>query len=118
MLIFPAPDCCDRPEVFCVPESMDVCPELLIAAGVRAAQSCDDLFARHAGAEETGESDLAGWVGSSAAALSARAALWATATTTLSTAVQEHAEALRQSALNFVEMDRRNASAVAEDWPR
>jgi WXG100 family type VII secretion target len=101
-----------------VPESMDVCPELLIAAAVQAAQSCDDLFASHAGADATVESALSGWVGSSAAALSARAALWATATTTLSTAVQEHAEALRQSALNFVEMDRRNASAVAEDWPR
>jgi len=101
-----------------VPESMDVCPELLIAAAVQAAQSSDDLFASHAGADATVESALFGWVGSSAAALSARAASWATATTTLSTAVHDQAEALRKSALNFAEMDHSNASAVAADWPR
>ena len=101
-----------------MPESMDVCPELLIAAAVQAAQSSDDLFASHAGADAMVGSALSGWVGSSAAALSARAASWAAVTTTLSTAVAEHAEALRQSALDFVEMDRRNASAVAADWPR
>lgn len=101
-----------------MPESMDVCPELLIAAAVQAAQFADDLFASHAGADAMVESALFGWVGSSAAALSARAASWATATTALSTAIQDHAEALRQSALNFVEIDRFNASAVAADWPR
>lgn len=101
-----------------MPESMDVCPELLIAAAAQAAQSSDDLVASHTGGDATVESALFGWVGSSAAAMSARAASWVTATTTLSAAIHEHAEALRQSALNFVEMDRRNASAVAADWPR
>lgn len=100
-----------------MPSSMHICPESLAAAAVQAGQYSDDLFASHARVDAAVESALSGWVGSSAVALVARAASWAIATTVLSTAVREQADALRQSALQFAEMDRRNAAALARIGP-
>jgi len=100
-----------------VPSSMHICPESLAAAAVQAGQYSDDLFASHARVDATVESALSGWVGSSAVALATRAASWAIATTVLSTTVREQADALRQSALQFAEMDRRNAAVLARIGP-
>lgn len=94
------------------PESMDVCPDLLIAAAVHADLSAEELSADHERADTAIDSALSGWVGRSAAALAARSGTWATATTTLSAAICAHGEDLRRSALQFAEMDYRNGAVL------
>lgn len=95
-------------------ESMNIVPELLIAAGAQADAHSQDLFASHASADAMVDSALFGWVGRSAVALSATAARWAASTTELSTRVYEHGEALRLTGANFAETEHRNAEAAAQ----
>ena len=94
------------------PESMDVCPDLLIAAAVDAGLTAEEFLVDHARADAAIDSALSGWVGRSAAALAARSGTWATATTTLSAAICAHGEDLRRSALQFAEMDYRNRAVL------
>ena len=95
-------------------EPMNATPELLIAAGVRTDAHSQDLFASHARADAAVDSALFGWVGQSAAALSATASMWASATTDLSIRVYAHGEALRLTGVQFAEMEHRNAQTAAQ----
>ena len=94
------------------PELMDVCPDLLIAAAVHADLSAEEFSANHERADMAVDSALPGWVGRSAAALTARSGTWATARATLSAAICAHSEALRVAALQLAEMDHRNGAAL------
>lgn len=94
------------------PESLDACPDLLIAAAVHADLSAEEFSANHERADTAIDSALPGWVGRSAAALAARSGTWAAAAATLSAAICAHSEALRISALQFAEMDHRNGAAL------
>ena len=88
-----------------MPESLHVAAELLIISGSLADDQAHDLMANHARADSAVDSALAGWVGRSAAALSATAATWATATRDLAAQVCEHGAALRITGMAFADMD-------------
>jgi hypothetical protein len=94
------------------PGAMAACPDLLIAAAVHAGIHADEFCASHERADTAVDSALPGWVGRSAAALSARSGTWATATATLSAAICAHSEVLRVAALQLAEMDHRNGAAL------
>ena len=97
-----------------VPEPLNVDAELLIVSGALADDKAHDLLARHTRADSDVASALAGWVGRSAAALSATAATWATATRDLATQVCEHGAALRITGMAFADIDLRGARATAQ----
>ena len=102
------------PEGLLVPEPLNVAPELLIVSGALADDQADDLLANHARVDSAVDSALIGWVGRSAAALSATAATWTTATRDLATRVCEHGAALRITGMAFAEMELRSARATAQ----
>jgi uncharacterized protein YukE len=91
---------------------MDACPDLLIAAAVYADLAAEEFCANHERADTAVDSALSGWVGRSAAALTARSDTWATATATLSAAICAHSGALRVAALQLAEMDQGNGAAL------
>ena len=97
-----------------VPEPLNVDAELLIVSGALADDQAHDLLARHTRADSAVDSALAGWVGRSAAALSATAATWATATRDLAAQVCEHGAALRITGMAFADMDLRGARVTAQ----
>ena len=97
-----------------MPEPLNVDPELLIVSGALADDQAHDLLASHTRAESAVHSALTGWVGRSAAALSATATTWATATQDLATQVCEHGTALRITGMAFAEMEVRSARATAQ----
>ena len=95
-------------------ESMNVSPELLIAAGVQAEAYSQELFDSCNRTDAVVDAALLGWVGQSAAAMSARAATWSAEMTALCTGAYEHGEALRLSGMTFAEIERHNAEAAAQ----
>ena len=95
-------------------EPLHVAAELLIVSGTLADDQAHDLLANHARTDSAVDSALTGWVGRSAAALSASAATWATATRDLATRVSEHGAALRITGMTFAEMEHRGARATAQ----
>ena len=97
-----------------MPEPLNVAAEFLIVAGALADDQAHDLMADHARVDSAVDSAMTGWVGRSAAALSASAATWTTATRDLATRVCEHGAALRTTGMTFAEMDLRSARAMAQ----
>jgi uncharacterized protein YukE len=97
-----------------MPEPLNVAAELLIVSGALADDQAHDLLANHARADSAVDSALTGWVGRSAAALSASAAMWATTTQDLATRVCEYGAALRITGMAFTDMDLRAARATAQ----
>jgi uncharacterized protein YukE len=97
-----------------VPEPLNVTAELLIVSGTLADDQAHDLLANHARVDSAVDSALTGWVGRSAAALSASAAAWIPATRDLATQVCEHGAALRITGMAFAEMELRSARATAQ----
>jgi hypothetical protein len=97
-----------------VPEPLRVAAELLIVSGTLADDQAHDLLANHARADSAVDSALTGWVGRSAAALSASAATWATTTHDLAARVREHGAALRFTGMAFAEMEHLSAQATAQ----
>jgi len=97
-----------------VPEPLNVAAELWIVSGALADDQAHDLLASHTRADSAVDSALTGWVGRSAAALSATAATWATATRDLATRVGEHGAALRITGMAFADMDLSSARATAQ----
>jgi len=102
------------PEGLLVPEPLNVAAELLIVSGALADSHADDLLANHARVDSAVNSASTGWVGRSAAALSATAATWTTATRDLATRVCEHGAALRITGMAFAETELRSAGATAQ----
>ena len=102
------------PEGLLVPEPLNVAAELLIVSGALADSHADDLLANHARVDSAVDSASTGWVGRSAAALSATAATWTTATRDLATRVCEHGAALRITGMAFAETELRSAGATAQ----
>jgi hypothetical protein len=102
------------PEGLLVPEPLNVAAELLIVSGALADSHADDLLANHARVDSAVDSASTGWVGRSAAALSASAAAWTSATRDLATRVCEHGAALRITGATFAEMELRGARATAQ----
>ena len=97
-----------------MPEPLNVAAELLIVSGALADSHADDLLANHARVDSAVDSASTGWVGRSAAALSATAATWTTATQDLATRVCEHGAALRITGMAFAEMELRSTRATAQ----
>ena len=94
-------------------EAMNVDPELLVASGGVLDEHSQRVFAAHSAADQTTESALFSWVGQSQSALAAKAADWATVTTTLTARLYGHAEGLRTSGLRFAAMDQRDAETLS-----
>ncbi|MCV7229965.1 WXG100 family type VII secretion target [Mycolicibacterium komossense] len=84
-------------------------PEHLIASGAIADDHSQNVFVTHSAADSAIESSLFSWAGQSQTAMTAKAGEWATLTTTLTTRLYSHAEALRTSGLSFADMDNQNA---------
>ena len=97
-----------------MPEPLNVAAELLIVSGALADDQANDLLANHARVDSAVDSASTGWVGRSAAALSATAATWTTATRDLATRVCEHGAALRITGMAFAETELRSAGATAQ----
>ena len=97
--------------------SMDVDPASLVSSGQLMDQHSRNVFTTHSAADQAIESSLFSWVGASRAALVAKAAAWAEATTTLSARLYDHAEGLRVSGVSFAEMDRRDAARLSGPSP-
>jgi hypothetical protein len=68
-----------------VSEVLRVSPELLVSSGGVMDEHSQNVFRTHSAADQVIESSLFSWVGRSQAALAAKAATWATVTTSLST---------------------------------
>ncbi|MEZ0357650.1 WXG100 family type VII secretion target [Mycobacterium sp. SA01] len=94
-------------------DRLNVSPEHLLSWAATVDQHSQNVFATHAQADQTFESSLFSWAGQSQAAMSAKAAEWATVTTVLSTRLYAHGEGLRVSGLSFADMDARDAAKLA-----
>ena len=97
-----------------MPEPLNVAAELLIVSGALADDQAHNLLADHARADSAVDSALAGWVGRSAAALSASATTWAITTQDLATRVCEYGAALRITGMAFTDMELRATRATAQ----
>ena len=97
-----------------MPEPLHVAAESLILSGALADDQADDLLATQARADSAVDSALTGWVGRSAAALSASVATWATATQDLADRICEHGTALRITGTAFADMEQCGAQATAQ----
>jgi len=95
-------------------EPLKVDPESLVTSGGMLDQHSQNVFVTHSQADQRIDSSLFSWVGQSQSALAAKAAAWATVTTTLTTRLYEHAEGLRVSGMTFAAMDQRDAEELAE----
>ncbi|MEZ0362674.1 hypothetical protein ACAG26_03105 [Mycobacterium sp. pUA109] len=84
-----------------------------MTAAVQVGGHGDDLAARHLAADNRIEAAAPGWAGRSAAALSARAARWAAASTAMVGRVGAHATDLHTGALRFSVLEATNARLLA-----
>jgi len=86
--------------------------EQLAIAGNQVVGHGEDLAAGHLAADNRIEAANAAWIGSSAAALSARTTRWRQTTTTLLARVSDHAQGLHAAAYAYGE----NEDARATDF--
>lgn len=96
-----------------VPDAVAVDPEMLAAAAAHAEAHHRSLVESLGAADAAVSRALAGWIGRSRDALTARAAQWAAATEALCSPIDDLAAALRHSSIGFAESDRGHARAVA-----
>lgn len=92
---------------------VNVDPELVAQAAGRADAELRVLLDAHGAASAAIDSALRGWVGESAAALSAATGRWAAATSEVGALIAAHAEALRISGLTLSEMAVRHTARLA-----
>lgn len=92
---------------------LKVDPELVAQAAGRADDELRVLVDAHGAAMAAIDSALRGWIGESAAALSAATVRWAAATGEVGTLIAAHAEALRISGLTISEMAVRHTASLA-----
>jgi WXG100 family type VII secretion target len=87
-------------------------PDDLLISGAKVDGHAWDVHATHAAADARIDSELAGWAGSSLAAMTAKAAKWQGVTAALSERLLDHALALRASGIGFQQTEDDNARAV------
>jgi WXG100 family type VII secretion target len=96
-----------------VSETIRVLPEHLVVSGCRVAGHAEDVQITHSASDARIDSALSGWVGSSAAAMAAKAAGWQGMTEMLSGRLADHASALHASVTAFQETEDDNIRAVS-----
>ena len=95
-------------------EELRVIPDALGHAGNELANHGESLLALQQSCHGAAEAAQPGWIGSSAGALEALLDRWAIASTTHIGRFGAHACAMHFAAVEFTEMERRNAAALAE----
>ena len=95
-------------------EELRAIPDVLSHVGNELANHGESLLALQQSCHGEAEGAQSGWVGASAGALSGLLARWATASTTHIGRFGEHSSRMHFAAVEFTEMERRNAAALAE----
>jgi uncharacterized protein YukE len=95
-------------------EELRVIPDVLSHVGNELANHAESLLALQRSCHGAAEGAQSGWVGSSAGALAALLDQWATASTTHVGRFDAHSCGMHFAAVEFTEMERRNAAALAE----
>jgi uncharacterized protein YukE len=86
--------------------------EALAGSASHVTGQAEDLAIAHLASDNRIEAAQSGWVGSSAAALSIKAAAWRETSRTLLTRVGGHAMALHSDGIAFAAMEREGADAL------
>ena len=88
--------------------------EALAGSASRVTGQAEDLAIAHLASDNRIEAAQPGWVGSSAAALSIKAAAWLETSHTLLTRVGGHAMALHSDGIAFAAMEREGSDVLRE----
>ena len=89
-------------------------PADLLISGQRVDGHAEDMHAAHTAADARIEGALTEWVGSSLAAMSAKASAWQATTAALHQRMSDHAYGLTASGIGFDEAEEHNAERIHE----
>jgi len=101
-----------------VSDSIQVDPADLLISGQYVGSHAEDIYAAHRAADARIDGALSQWVGSSLAAMSAKAAAWQVTTAALHGRMSDHAYAMREIGIGFEETDDHNAERIHGVGPR
>lgn len=94
-------------------DEIRVAPGDVVESGSLVAGHAEDVLAVHSASDARIESAMTGWTGSSAVAMAAKAAAWQSTTRTLSSRLNDHAEALHTSGRSFAAAESDNTALLS-----